>query len=403
MNERKTTSKAPARTGRFWMAVILGALSAFGPLSLDMYLPALPILADDMHTTASMAQLSLTACLLGLALGQLFVGPLSDVRGRRKPLVIGLIAYAAASLLCALAPSIWGLVILRFIQGLAGAAGIVISRAIVRDLYSGSELTKFVTLLMLINGAAPILAPIFGGQLMRFTTWEGVFIVLALIGALMLVLVSIRLPETLPPEKRTPGGLANTWIIFRGLLKDRKFMGYALSSGLVTGAMFAYISGSPFVLQGIYEVSAQTYSMIFAMNGVGIIIAGQVTGRLSGKVSDTALLISGLIIAALGGVTLLIALLLEASLLAVLIPLFFVVSSVGIVGATSFSLAMQSQGQSAGTASGLLGVLTFIIGGIVAPLVGIAGSDSALPMGILIALLELCAILCYWRMVRVER
>ncbi|MFD2169343.1 multidrug effflux MFS transporter [Tumebacillus lipolyticus] len=403
MNERKTTSKAPARTGRFWMAVILGALSAFGPLSLDMYLPALPILADDMHTTASMAQLSLTACLLGLALGQLFVGPLSDVRGRRKPLVIGLIAYAAASLLCALAPSIWGLVILRFIQGLAGAAGIVISRAIVRDLYSGSELTKFVTLLMLINGAAPILAPIFGGQLMRFTTWEGVFIVLALIGALMLVLVSIRLPETLPPEKRTPGGLANTWIIFRGLLKDRKFMGYALSSGLVTGAMFAYISGSPFVLQGIYEVSAQTYSMIFAMNGVGIIIAGQVTGRLSGKVSDTALLISGLIIAALGGVTLLIALLLEASLLAVLIPLFFVVSSVGIVGATSFSLAMQSQGQSAGTASGLLGVLTFIIGGIVAPLVGIAGSDSALPMGILIALLELCAILCYWRMVRVEK
>lgn len=403
MNERKTTSTAPARTGRFWMAVILGALSAFGPLSLDMYLPALPILADDMHTTASMAQLSLTACLLGLALGQLFVGPLSDVRGRRKPLVIGLIAYAAASLLCALAPSIWGLVILRFIQGLAGAAGIVISRAIVRDLYSGSELTKFVTLLMLINGAAPILAPIFGGQLMRFTTWEGVFIVLALIGALMLVLVSIRLPETLPPEKRTPGGLANTWIIFRGLLKDRKFMGYALSSGLVTGAMFAYISGSPFVLQGIYEVSAQTYSMIFAMNGVGIIIAGQVTGRLSGKVSDTALLISGLCIAALGGVTLLIALLLEASLLAVLIPLFFVVSSVGIVGATSFSLAMQSQGQSAGTASGLLGVLTFIIGGIVAPLVGIAGSDSALPMGILIALLELCAILCYWRMVRVER
>lgn len=382
------------------MAVILGSLSAFGPLSLDMYLPALPALADDLHTSASMVQLSLTACLLGLALGQLVAGPVSDVQGRRKPLMIGLIVYALSSLACAFAPTVWGLVMLRFIQGVAGAAGIVISRAIVRDMYSGTELTKFFSLLMLINGAAPILAPIFGGQLMRFTSWQGVFIVLGLIGVVMLLLVMFGMQETLPLERRMKGGFKTTMTVFRGLARNRVFMGYALASGLVTAAMFAYISGSPFVLQEIYGVTPQMFSLIFAMNGLGIIIAGQVTGRLTGRVSDTKLLITGLGLATLGGVSLLVALLLEAGLIAVLVPLFFVVASVGIVNTTSFSLAMQDQGQAAGTASALLGVLTFIIGGVVAPFVGIGGSTTAIPMGVIIAVAEVGAVLCYLLLAR---
>ncbi|WP_026074592.1 multidrug effflux MFS transporter [Brevibacillus massiliensis] len=394
------SQQRPVRTSRVLMAVVLGALSAFGPLSLDMYLPSLPALATDLHTSTSSAQFSLTACLLGLSLGQLFAGPLSDVRGRRLPLVIGLVVYAATSLLCAFAPSIWALLLLRFLQGAAGSAGIVISRAIVRDLYSGTELTKFFSLLMLVNGAAPILAPIIGGQLMRVTSWQGVFVVLSLVGIAMLLVVLFRLPETLPAERRSKGGIKNTLATFRGLLGDRIFMSYALAQGFVVAAMFAYISGSPFVLQEIFGVSPQMFSLFFAINGLGIIIASQITGRLAGRMNETKLLISGLTLAAFGGIALLVVILIHAGLYAILFSLFIVVSSVGIVTTTGFSLAMQNQGRSAGSASALLGVLSFIFGGLVAPLVGLGGSETAVPMGIVIASAEICSILCFFTLGR---
>lgn len=398
--ELNSASLAESKSRRLWMAAILGSLSAFGPLSLDMYLPALPLLADDMQTSTSLAQLSLTACLIGLSVGQLFAGPISDVRGRRTPLLIGLILYALSSFLCAAAPSIYTFVLLRFVQGLAGSAGIVIARATVRDLYSGTELTKFFALLMLINGIAPIAAPIVGGQLLEFTTWHGVFVALGLIGAVMLLVVVLGLPETLPVHRRSKAGIGNTLTTFGGLLKDRVFMGYALSQGLVTAAMFAYIAGSPFVFQKIFGVSPQGFSMIFAMNGLGIIIASQITGRLAGKVKETKLFVTGITLAGIGGVSLLAMISLQAGLVAVLVPLFFVVSSVGIVGATGFSLAMQNQSKTAGSASALQGLLSFISGGIVAPLVGIGGEDTAVPMGIVIALATLGAILCYLLMIR---
>jgi len=381
------------RSRRLWMATVLGSLVAFGPLSLDMYLPALPIIADNMQTSTSMVQLSLTACLVGLSVGQLFAGPISDVRGRRGPLLIGLIIYAISSILCAVAPSIWTFVLLRFVQGLAGAAGIVIARAMVRDMYEGTELTKFFALLMLVNGVAPIAAPIFGGQLLHFTPWEGVFIVLSLIGVLMFVVVMFGLPETLPAERRSKAGLSNTLSTFARLVKDRNFMGYALAQGLVTAAMFAYISGSPFVFQEIYGVSPAMFSVIFAVNGVGIILASQITGRLAGKVTERKLFVFGISLATVSGLVLLAMILLQGSLFALLIPLFFVVSSVGIVGATGFSLAMQNQSQAAGSASALQGLISFISGGLVAPLVGIGGSSTAVPMGIVIAATTICAVL----------
>lgn len=381
------------RSRRLWMATVLGSLVAFGPLSLDMYLPALPIIADNMQTSTSMVQLSLTACLVGLSVGQLFAGPISDVRGRRGPLLIGLIIYAISSILCAVAPSIWTFVLLRFVQGLAGAAGIVIARAMVRDMYEGSELTKFFALLMLVNGVAPIAAPIFGGQLLHFTSWEGVFIVLSLIGVLMFVVVMFGLPETLPTERRSKAGLSNTLSTFARLVKDRNFMGYALAQGLVTAAMFAYISGSPFVFQEIYGVSPAMFSIIFAVNGLGIILASQITGRLAGKVTERKLFIFGISLATVSGLVLLAMILLQGNLFALLVPLFFVVSSVGIVGATGFSLAMQNQSQAAGSASALQGLISFISGGLVAPLVGIGGSSTAVPMGIVIAATTICAVL----------
>jgi MFS transporter, DHA1 family, multidrug resistance protein len=362
--------------------MVLGSLAAFAPLSIDMYLPALPILADYFQTSPSFIQLSLTFFLLGLSLGQLFNGAISDIRGRRKPLLIGLMIYFVVSIFCVFSPSIWTFILLRFIQGLAGSVGTVISRAIVRDLYTGTELTKFFALLSLVNGAAPILAPIAGAQLLRFLPWQGIFIVLGFIGFIMFFVVLFGLSETLPQNKRLRGGLKNSLITFRNLIFDRSFIGYAISQGLVTAAMFAYISGSPFVVQGIYGASAQMFSLIFAINGLGIMIASQTTGRLAGRIQESKLLIFGLGLSLSGSIALLILLLFQANLWMILIPLFFVVSSVGIVNTAGFSLAMQKQGKNAGSASALLGVISFAFGGIASPLVGIGGEESEIPMGL---------------------
>lgn len=395
MNKIQQDVYKPVKVSRLWMILVLGTLTAIGPLSIDMYLPSLPILTDELQTSASLAQLSLTACLLGLAVGQLFIGSISDIYGRRKPLMIALMIYVASSLLCAVAPSIWGLVFLRFLQGASGSAGIVISRAMVRDLYSGSEMTKFFSLLMLVNGAAPILAPIIGGQLLQVTSWRGVFIVLGAISICMLVSSALVLHETLPPHRRETGGLTGTLSTYGKLLKDRLFMGYALSQGFVSAAMFAYISGSPFVLQNIYGASPQAFSLFFAINGIGIIIASQITGRLAGKIDEKTLFVSGIGIAAVGGISLFLMIVTGVGVIGILCALFLVVSSVGVVSTTGFSLAMRNQKQAAGTASALLGLLQFISGALVAPLVGIGGSHTALPMGVVIALCEIGAILCY--------
>ncbi|RCX17014.1 DHA1 family bicyclomycin/chloramphenicol resistance-like MFS transporter [Fontibacillus phaseoli] len=392
------TSKS--RANRIKAALILGSLSAFGPLSLDMYLPALPKMADDLNTSAPMVQLSLTACLLGLALGQLIVGPLSDTRGRRAPLIVSMAAYAISSLLCVFAPNAAILNVLRFIQGLSGSAGIVLSRAVVRDMYSGSELTKFFSLLMLINGAAPILAPILGGQLLAFTSWRGVFVVLTVIGVLMLLSVLLGLPETLPKDRRQSGGLRETLSTFSRLTRDRLFIGYCLCQGLISAAMFGYISGSSFVLQNRFQVSEQTFSLIFALNGLGIIFASQITGRLAGRINESSLLRFGIGLAALASLVLLGGILLDGGLAAVLIPLFFVVSCVGIVGTASFTLAMQNQQDSAGSASALLGLLPYILGAAVAPLVGLGGDQTALPMALVIAIADVGAVLSYIFLVR---
>ncbi|WP_246061950.1 multidrug effflux MFS transporter [Paenibacillus oralis] len=385
---------------RLQTAIILGSLSAFGPLSLDMYLPALPSLANDLHTNASMAQMSLTACLLGLAIGQLIAGPVSDAYGRRKPLIFSMILYSISSVLCVLAPTISVLILFRLIQGLAGAAGIVISRAIVRDMYSGSELTKFFSLLMLVNGAAPILAPIFGGQLLNFFSWRGVFVSLSIIGVILLLSVLLSLPETLPRLKRQSGELKQVLSTFSRLIKDRHFLGYCLAQGLVAAGMFAYISASSFVLQNLFHVSEQIYSLIFAMNGLGIIIASQLTGKAAGKIKETTLFKFGIYLAAVSSLVLLITILLGANLILFLMPLFFVVACVGIVGTSGFTLAMQSQSKAAGSASALLGLLPYILGALVAPLVGLAGEQNAVPMGIVIFCANLGALLCYLLMVQ---
>ncbi|MCQ4091312.1 multidrug effflux MFS transporter [Exiguobacterium sp. LL15] len=384
---------------RLTLILILGSLAALGPLSIDMYLPAFPDMSRSFDASASLIQLSLTACMLGMALGQLIVGPLSDVRGRKRPLMVALLAYLLASLACAMAPTIEVLIALRFIQGAAGASGIVISRAIVRDLFDGPELTRFFAALSLVNGTAPILAPVIGGQLLRFGDWHFVFYLLAILSTMMLLSVALRLPETLPLDRRVEGNLTTTLKTFGRLLTDRVFIGYAFAQAFVMGAMFAYISGSPFVLQNIYGASPQQFSFLFGLNGIGIILAAQIAGRLAGRVDSERLMRISLTIVASASILLFLALTLTDQLIFVMIPLFFVVSSVGLISTLGFTLAMQNYGATAGSASALLGLLPMLVGSLVSPLVGIMGEQSAVPMGLIIMTLDCLALILYYGLI----
>ncbi|MBX6341892.1 MAG: multidrug effflux MFS transporter, partial [Thermomicrobiaceae bacterium] len=348
-----------ARSAR--LVLILGALTAFGPLSIDMYLPALPSLMRDLATSAAEAQLTLSACLVGLAVGQALAGPLSDALGRRRPLLVGLVAYALASLLCAVAPSAEALIALRVAQGVAGAAGIVIARAIVRDLHAGVAAAKFFSLLMLVNGLAPILAPVVGGQLLRVTAWRGIFLVLAVVGVALALAAAAGLPEPLPPPRRQTGGLRATRSAFARLLADRAFIGYALSGALGFAAMFAYISGSPFALQDIYGLSPQAFSLAFGTNALGLALAGQVNGRLVGRVSPGRLLTVGLAASAAGGLALLAVVGFGVLGLAGVLPcLFVVVASLGFVYPNATALALSGHPRAAGSASALVGVIQYV-------------------------------------------
>ena len=388
-------SSAPTAT-RLRLILILGTLTAIGPLSIDMYLPALPRLTDDLSAGTSLVQLTLTACLVGLAAGQVVAGPISDMWGRRRPLLAGVALYTVASLLCAAAASVHLLIALRFVQGLAGAAGIVIARAVVRDLYVGPAAARFFSLLMLVNGVAPVAAPVIGGQLLRVTSWRGVFVVIAAIGALMTAAALLGLRETLGPRDRHAGGLRSTVRTFAGLFADRVFMGYALAGGLAFAAMFAYISGSPFVIQDIYGLSPQEYSVIFAVNALGIVGAGRISGWLAGRVPLRGLLAAGLGVSSLGGVTLLVAVLAGLGLPGVLPALFLVVAAIGLIMPSSAALALSDRPPGvAGSASALLGLAQFVFGGVAAPLVGLAGSDTAVPMALIIAALGCAAVLAF--------
>jgi DHA1 family bicyclomycin/chloramphenicol resistance-like MFS transporter len=382
---------ADAARPRARTVVVLGGLTMFGPLSLDLYLPALPQLADDLNASASAAQLSITACLVGLAVGQLVAGPLSDRLGRKRPLMIGLVAYLLASVACALAPSVTVLIVLRLIQGLGGAAGIVISRAIARDLYSGSALMIFFSRLLLVAGLAPVLAPILGGQLSRIMSWRGIFGVLAGFGAVLLLAGWFGLKETLPPERRVIGGFRPTLQGYNRLLHDRFFVGCALSSGLAGATMFAYIAGSTFVLQKIYGMSPQGFSFVFGGISLGLVAAAQAGARIALVWPLTRVLALGLIINLLGAASLLVTVISGLPMGVLIGALLVMVCAVGLIFPTANALAMADYPDLAGTASSLQGLSQFVFGAIAAPLVGIAGEQTALPLGIVATAVSICA------------
>ncbi|QPK50453.1 multidrug effflux MFS transporter [Streptomyces gardneri] len=375
-----------ARRVGLLVTLVLGGLTALPPLSMDMYLPALPEVTGALHAPAATVQLTLTACLAGMALGQLVVGPMSDKWGRRRPLLAGMVVYVLATAVCALAPTAELLIGFRLLQGLAGAAGIVIARAVVRDLYDGVEMARFFSTLMLISGVAPIVAPLIGGQILRITDWRGVFYVLTVIGVLLTLVVWRFLGETLPPERRHEGGVGDALRTMRGLLADRVFAGYMLTGGLAFAALFAYISASPYVVQEIYGASPQTFSLLFGVNSIGLVVVGQINGKLLvGRVSlDKALGwgIGTILLASLALVLMTTGVFGEVGLVPVAAGLFVLMSAMGLALPNTNAQALMRTPHAAGSASALLGTSSFLIGAVASPLVGIAGEHTAVPMAV---------------------
>ncbi|MCY8423594.1 Bcr/CflA family multidrug efflux MFS transporter [Bacillus vallismortis] len=372
----------PTGKERLALALLLGMLAILGPLNIDMYLPSFPEIADDLSASASLVQLSLTACLVGLTIGQLIVGPVSDAQGRRKPLLICIFLFALSSLFCALSPNITTLVAARFLQGFTASAGLVLSRAIVRDVFTGRELSKFFSLLMVITAVAPMVAPMTGGAilLLPFASWHTIFHVLTIIGFLLVLLIAFRLKETLPPEKRIPSSIGTSVKTMGSLLKDRSFMGYTLTVGFVHGGSFAYVSGTPFVYQDIYGVSPQVFSILFGINGLAIISGSFIIGRFGGIIHEKSLLRIAVITAMIATAVLLAMTMIHGPLATLVISIFIYMITIGMVLTSTFTLAMERQGHRAGSASALLGMLPLLLGSIVSPLVGI-NETTAIPMG----------------------
>ncbi|MGI5395199.1 multidrug effflux MFS transporter [Streptomyces sp. CA-251251] len=394
---------ATRRTG--WLVtLVLGGLTATPPLAMDMYLPALPEVTRALSAPAATVQLTLTACLAGMALGQLVVGPMSDRWGRRRPLLSGLAVYVVATALCAVAPTVELLVAFRLAQGLAGAAAIVIARAVVRDLYDGVAMARFFSTLMLISGVAPVVAPLIGGQILRVTDWRGVFVVLTVVGVALGAVVWARLPETLPPAQRHAGGVRDTLRAMRGLLADRAFTGYMLAGGFAFASLFAYIAASPFVIQEIYGASPQTFSLLFGLNSIGLVVVGQVNGKiLVGRVRLDRVLGLGLLIVVAAATALLLMSLGvfgEVGLGPVAAALFVLMSAMGLSLPNTQALALMRVRTSAGSASALLGTSSFLIGAVASPLVGVAGEDTALPMAVVQLVAALVALAFFVTMCR---
>ena len=389
------------RRGDLGRTAVLGSLTAVAPLSIDTYLPALPTIADDLGASASLVALTLTACVVGLAVGQLVAGPLSDVLGRRRPMLVGALGFVVLSAACAAAPDVWSLVALRLGQGLFGAVGIVLARAVVRDLHSGPAAARAFAALMLVSGVAPIVAPVLGGQLLRLTSWRGVFVVLAALGAVIVVGVLVRVPETLPRGERTRGGLRATAAAFRVLLADTRVLACVSAAGFGFAAMFAYISGSTFALQGLYGLSPQAFSGVFAVNSVGIVSAVQLSGRLiaAERAVPQRMVALGLAIAVVGSSTVLAGAL-GLGVWGVVVGLFVTVCGVGTALPAATTLTLADHPEHAGSASALLGTSQFLVGGFAAPLVGIGGGRSALPMGLTMVsatIVGLVAFTLLWR------
>ncbi|WP_218004403.1 multidrug effflux MFS transporter [Microtetraspora niveoalba] len=376
-------------------AFVLGSLEVFGPLSMDLYMPLLPQLADDLHTSDSLAQTSMSVCMLGLALGQLVMGPLSDRLGRRRPVLAGVALFAVLSLLCAVAPTIEVLLAARFLQGVTGSAGVVIALAAARDMAEGVELARLLTLLGLVGALAPILAPVAGGQLAAVLDWRGVFVVLAGIGVALFLVALTLLRETLPPPSRHAGGVRATARRFRGVLRERLFVAYLLVNTCVGAAFFAYLASISFVLQGSYHLTPQAFSAVFAANSVVLMLGSLLNRALVRRAGTVRMYAAGTTATALASVALLCAVVAGLGLAVLLGVLALLLLCYGVIAPNSSALALADHGERAGTAAALLGTSSFAVGPVIAPVVSLGGA-GALPMATTMAVATVAAGALVW-------
>jgi MFS transporter, DHA1 family, multidrug resistance protein len=385
-----------ARQGTGRLALILGTLTAFGPLSIDLYLPAIPAIGREFGTSTAAAQLTLSLFFVGLALGQTIYGPMSDRYGRRGPLLFGCALYTIASIGCALAPSLGSLIGLRILQAIGGCAGMVISRSVVRDLFDAQGSARMYSLLMLVMGLAPITAPLIGGQLVAAFGWRSAFWALAAFGLLCVALTLFALRESLPAERRSRSGPRAVLATYGRLLGNRAFMGNALTGGLVSAGMFAYIAGSPFVIIELYGVPPQNYGWIFGANALGLIAASQLNRRLLARFASDSITATTLLAMVAAGLTLVAAAATGFGGLAGLLPpLFVCVAGQGLIGPNTAAAAMAPHGKTAGSASALLGTLQFSLGAVAGTLVGVLHNGTALPMAAVIAVSGIAALLVF--------
>ena len=370
-------STEPTSAERLRVILVLGALIALGPRTTDMYLPALPSIVDDLNTSSAAVQLTLTGTLIGLAIGQLIIGPLSDIVGRRLPLIAGTAVHIAASLLCVVAPSVAMLGVFRGLQGLGAAAAAVVAMAVVRDLFTGRAAATVLSRLMLVMGVAPVLAPSIGGGILLVGSWRWVFGALALLGVGLLVLAIFSLRESLPPERRRGRGVMPIVRTYGSLLRDGQFLVLVFVAALAMSALFAYIAGSSFVLQEEFGLNEQQFAIVFSLGAIALIGASQFNVVLLGHFTPVRIVIAALAAALASAVVMVVLALAElGGILGFLIPLWFVLGAVGFVMPNAPALALTRHGEAAGTAAALLGAAQFGFGAIIAPVVGVLGNDA---------------------------
>lgn len=366
---------------------------AFAPMSIDMYLPGLPVIAADFGADPSAVQFTLASFFIGMALGQVIHGPLADRYGRKLPLYVGLAIFVFASVGCALAPNITILIVLRFAQAVGGCVGVVVARAVVRDRFDAHTSAKVYSLLMLVMGLAPILAPFLGGWVLLFAGWRAIFLALALFGLACLIGVWRYLPETRPANAAASGGIGAALRGYGAILRDRRFTGYALAGGFAQAGMFAYITGSPHVFIDLYGVPAHHYGWLFGLNALGLIASSQYNRRLLRHESADSILRRANRWTVFAGLLLLaVAVLGWGGLPALLVPLFVYLVSIGFTAPNAMANALAHQGARAGSASALIGTLQFGVATVASTLVGLLGHGSALPMATVIAG---CGLLAY--------
>jgi MFS transporter, DHA1 family, multidrug resistance protein len=368
------------------VVLLLGSLIALGPLSIDLYLPSLPDLTDDLSASPSSVQLTLTGVLVGLGLGQLVIGPLADIYGRRRPLLVGIAVHVVTALLCALAPTIVVLDVLRVVQGVGAAAASVVAMAVVRDLFTGRAAAAVISRLVMVMGLAPVVAPSLGSAVLEVGSWRTVFLVLAGLGVLLGVLAAFCLKETLPPERRAAPGLRTTLQGYGVLLRDPTLVGFMMVASLTMAAVFAYVSGASFVLQDGFGLDERTFGLLFGVGAVGLIVSSQVNVALLRRFGSRTILSTALTVAAVAGTVLLVDAVTGAGgLLGIMIPIWVIMATVALCGPNATALALAEHGQRAGAAAALLGAAQFAVGAAVAPLAGLGEAGSAVPMAATIA------------------